>query len=311
MMRSIKYLFATGLLVAFLFAAPSLYAADILDRLPEVEAAKAFNFVLFWHDELASLDNIDCSGISLEREELPSHLLIDENGENRTLWEMREVLIQINCVYSQILSGQFFEAPEHLPLFLEVLAGSVVEFPNEIIIDGTKQSVRASLMANFLVLLDFELRGWFEFGLLASDACTQFREWSATADSAELQWVAFFILFEQYRRTLSGDEFVTCTFSEGDGETEGQLIDLAKSGDVDAAVRLAHIWRSGIDAAFEEFIEGPRTKEAFEIFSEEMTRRQQQFELIILRNTMRYPVLVAAASKIVSSIHLLLGARID
>lgn len=271
-------LFLFGLVLA---VGPSTQAGEVIDFLPEVQMARSLVHLL----EFGDVDEDDCISISLD-EPIPSNLLYDQNGMFHSDEQIVKILTQINCIILELAELDLDNADANIPLFIDAFSGETAQFANGRILDGRKQAVRASFIFGFLLLFQFELSGLFDLGLLGSDPCAQLRDWSAVGPSLEFRFTAFFTLLVQLAISDEEQRQEQCTTIRGDLEQE--LIAQAEAGSVDAAVELSFLWTSQLE---ERFGDEPTIDEL-----PAMQIEIDRFELLMLENTMKFPLVTLAAT---------------
>lgn len=277
------------LILSFALAAPAILAGDVIDFLPEVQVARSLvpAFANAFVFEGACID------VQLDAE-IPNNLLFDDNGQPRSFDEMGMIMLQLNCIYQSLALEDPDNALQNVPFFLEALAGNMVVFPNGTELDGTKQAVRASLLFSHLLLFQFDLTGQFEIGILGSDPCGQLREWVLSDTSLELQFVAFLTLASEI--VVSDEEELPIQCSTPVAGTESELIEAAESGDLDAALELSVLW---VLQLMNEFGEEPTVDDLPGMLAE-----LDRFELFVLQNTMKFPLLTLAATVPLANLYL-------
>ena len=279
-MLSRGYRLAIFLLNASLLVlVPNAQAGDVVDFLPEVQLAESLVFAA----DNAFVTDEDCAGFDISVE-IPENLLFDINGQRRTAAESGQILFNLNCLYFLIQTSEDINSSSNIARFLDVFQGQSVTFENGIVIDGGKQSVRVSLIFGFLISIAFERSGFVDLGIFDGDPCDQLRDWAINAPTLELQWLAFIVLAgEAVTEDMAPRE---CT-TEVSG-TRSELIALTEQGDLDAAIALVADWQLELET---EFGEEPTADQL-----EGIQAKVSEFELFILANTMRFPLLTLAAS---------------
>jgi hypothetical protein len=287
-MKFNKLIFAT-LFLAFALVGPAIQAGDVIDFLPEVQVARSITPAI----EFAIVFEEDCVGVQVNQE-VPNNLLFDDNGQARTFEQMGEILLQLNCSFQSLAFEDLENSSANIPLFLDAFSGNLVEFSNGLTLDGRKQTVRASLIFSHLLLFQFELGGVFDFDILGSDPCGQLRTWSKSGSSLELQFVAFLTLGSDI--FSSEEEGLPRQCSTAVGGTEAELIALAEAGDLDASLDLMFFWTLELQAIFGD----EPTADDLPSIEAQMDR----FELLILRNTMKFPFVTLAAQLPLANLYL-------
>ena len=286
------------LFVALLFSNPAATtrAGEIIDYLPEVITARSLavaNLTVFF----GILDLQRCNALPL-LDELPDHLLYDENGVFHDTDTMFSIILTSQCkIFGVAQDLQEEQLSAYLADILVPIRGGQLTLPNGELIDGTKQSVRASEMS-FVYALFFSdinfpsrLSSNIEFGLPEGEPCDVVKDLALHGETIELRFAAYAALSSQFRLFTDTSFLDLC--SEELDLSDDELIERTKVGDIDAAISLTERIIENINA--ENSIDGDlEPEDALLQFQEILVKVRTELGIEILANTERFPLLTLA-----------------
>jgi len=284
-----------------LFLVPSAQGRDIIDFLPEVQLARSFQLVsrnpvfefLQIPDEL-----FECIE-AINSFEIPDQLLTDRNGDFRSAEEVRQVAGNAACRVASVLLNETSPIPVLMGDRLEV---SIPYFGTTTIVDGSKEPIRFATAAVTQFSFFRQLRGSEQGGDLfmgADDKCEALREWVLKGETLELRHVAFNVLMYDQTTELNG--IAVC--SERRVASEAELRAEAEKGELIAAVSLSVLWVLEVNSLHSNLIESDQAGEILE--RGEIQSRIEEFELLILENTQRFPLVTQAVIEPLSRLYVI------
>jgi len=239
-MKRFILLATLAITVGSMLIATQAKAGDVVDFLPEVQQGQVLRifFEFFARSDRAEFltENSCLDQNSLDA--IPNQLFIDDQGNTRTPEQSATVMFNSLCVALLILEDAM--VTNHATAFtniFKVMGGEELVLSNGLVIDGGKQPIRAALSVN--TFLTFGLQNFlndFSFFqiLFGENSCETVTDFVLNGDTAELQWLGFFILQNDH----ANSQFCTSNV-EG---SEAELIQLAQQGSIDAALQLAVTW---------------------------------------------------------------------
>jgi hypothetical protein len=267
----------------------------VIDFLPEVETARSFSASivrLLTPPFIAFPNPIECIDEQLPTE-IPNHLLYDNNGIFHSYDEILIVLKTINCRFFAANGEVAISTDPNIFLSsFQALQGESVLLSNGNILDGQKQSVRASM----IFLGTFVLFGTLEGGELSiiddinQAPCEYLHDQVSNGTTIELRFASLFVLFTDLVDETRGSG-LGCIHELNDSDEE--LIEQAKLGDVEAAVNLTLRWIDlvGMETDVEiDALENPSIEEIQALLSAKLT----ELGIEILQSTERFPLLTLA-----------------
>jgi hypothetical protein len=264
----------------------TIQAGDVIDFLPEVQAARSFEIFFL---ALISDFEIDCD-TARSASELPNHLLVDNNGALRTEEESIILAAEAICLFfnfSLEASDTSFD-PDVLAEIrrnrLEVLRGNIATYDDGTEIDGSKQLFRMAAAYGFFGAPD-------SLATLLADTpiapiCQVLQETILDGETLELRFVSMLILAFEIGDDLfrdSDDDSICGPLPTTSAE---DLKPLVIAGDVNAAVDYASV----IFADILTFIgDEPEPEELAQLEAD-----LDRLEIEMLTNTGRLPLLTLA-----------------
>jgi len=296
-----RLLLVVLLIAGVVFVNTSASQRDIIDYLPEVQMAKSHQVLGSSLGNASQDDFLECFDHVIEGA-IADHLLYNENGQPYAPHEQLQIAVDAYCFAILSITAD--------PSIISILEGETARVVNEdlmaegtgeLIIDGSKQSIRAAISVFAPSFLVFDLRGVEDFfGLIEpilddDDPCAQLEEWVSDGPTFELKYTAFntLRLDQQLGQAIFFGE-IRCT-QIIDEETD-TLIAETKSRDFDAAVALSRFWTAELNTFLYTVDEDDELVVKEDLTLEEVQSEIERFEILIVENTQRYPLLTLAAT---------------
>jgi len=308
MKRLLVVTLLTLVALAALLPASTSRAGDVIDFLPEVQTARSFSAVVppgltfqfaVFPDSRTCLQNNWPSDI-------PNHLLYDDNGRFHTIDEILLIVANIRCLF-QVADGEANVVGDGFSILysLESLKGEVVELSNGNILDGTKQSIRAvSIWAAAAGLTSVLLDGDNATSLFTDEAiggCELLERLVLEGETIELRFATLFVLFGDIALQIEEDFGGRC-LSERTESTEA-LVELTKSGEIEAAANLTYRLLNEVAAQFDADLEQYGDEAELEELQAVVDTTLTELGIEILENTERFPLLTMAVALSSLQIH--------
>ena len=268
-------------------------AGEIIDYLPEVVTARslgAYIAAAFINGARAS----DCDNAEAA-ESISEHFLYDENGVEYAPSQIAEIAQSITCLFRPTSSETPFpSALERAQNSIDVIQGNKVLLFNGNELDGTKQSVRvySLLRVNQLFLAEVVDPQGRLLTTSTEDACRLIIEATGLGNTIEMRFVAFVSLTGLLNSTIETGGRPLCHRERF--ESDEELIEAAKLGDLEAAVNLGLRWTNRNESEFLNISMAPDGESSILDLEEFLDQRLNFIGLQILENTEIYPFVSTA-----------------
>jgi len=229
-----------------------------------------------------------CEDFETSDELIPQHLLYDENGDPFFRDEVGVHTRNANCHMinglNQVSREYELEADEIIEIIIGTINGERFEFDNGVVFDGTKQAMRVSLLGLFTIFAYIELdllEPIRPIGLFGEDPCETFINYIKDAQSLELSFYSLLIVVNEHLFSRESDRQNHCTPNLIIRPID-ELIERAKLGETEAAIALAIAWIDEVgDTLFIDALD--------------RNRQLEKFRILVLENTIKYPLLTTTA----------------